>query len=144
MYPPLPSKSQWINSPSLLYSYTKPHTVYEPGKLGWHETMARRHGEVGQLAEGASPHMAERSPPSWPPSHGPLAPQVVLGPGPALAVASQTAAAATASRLGPSPGDDPIPPLPFSVGFPPCSRQPMGPSRLTSMETRQPCMAEKP
>lgn len=83
IYPPLSSKSQWINNPSLhLYSHIKPHTVYEPGGLVCHERMERRHGEVGQWAEGASPHMAEPSPPSWPPSHGLLAPAAPSRPRP--------------------------------------------------------------
>lgn len=46
IYSPRPRKSKWINSASFhLHSHTTPRTVYEPGGLGWQETLARRHRE---------------------------------------------------------------------------------------------------
>lgn len=96
------------------------------------EDGAKARGEGGQWAEGASPHMAKTSRPSWPPAHGSPSPAALSHPRASSRCRPPNCrwGRRLFSSFGPFPGDDPIPQFPFSNGFPPYSGQPMGPSRL--------------
>lgn len=135
------STNKRTNESSLFTLTTTPHAVGKSGGLGWHQRMARRYRDGGQWAEGASSHMAGLPQllairPRSPSSSRSLSAQIPRSP-PPPAPWLQALVRDPGLRRTPSPS------LPLSVRFLPCSGQPLGPC-LTSMETRQPCMAEKP